>query len=45
MSENRDETVKGENNRSDFENVRGTNGRSNFILDKRDRKAPLKANI
>jgi hypothetical protein len=37
--------VRGVNGGNGSGNVRGTDGRSDFVLDKGDRKASLKANI
>jgi hypothetical protein len=39
------EMFLGTRDRNDPGNVKGTNGRSNFVLDKGDRKLFLKANI
>jgi hypothetical protein len=39
------EMFLGTSDRNDPENLKGTDGRSNFVLDKRGRKPPLKQNI
>jgi hypothetical protein len=39
------ELTLGIKGKSDPENVKGTNSKSHFVLDKRDRKLSLKANI
>jgi hypothetical protein len=39
------EIALGINDRSDPGNVKGTDGKSNFVLDKRDRKTSVRADI
>jgi hypothetical protein len=39
------ELTLGINGKSDPENIKGTDSKSHFVLDKRDRKLSLKANI